>query len=475
MDDVPLPLAPSAVRPALGGADHRGAPGRGARPSAEEAHDGPAPDRRRGRSTTRPTASTGEVRDICIEDGRIVASLPDDAPTLDARGMVVMPGGVDIHSHVASSSCNHARRLLPDEHAADPAPPPALVDGEPPAPVGHRRHGAEHLHDRLSLRRPRLHDRVRRRGGAPHGAAQPCRARRYAVRGRRLLRAHGQRRVPAAADRRRRARAGARLRGLAAGRDRRLRDQDRESRRHRGVEVGSAERQSGSTTPSGSHGSRRAPSSRRWPTPPTRCGCRTRPTSTATISASPATSRPRRSPACRRWPVGARTSRICSSTPMAGAGQGLELGRGTEVIEYVNAHPEVSVDVGQVMFGPATTITADATGRIPAAQEQRPQVGQHRHRARDRLRHRAASLQGEGGGRGAAVGDRPRAVPADPRIPGGWCSRPIIPTAARSSRIPALIRLLMDRTCPGRAAEAGEPEAAGRERAGRRPRPASTR
>jgi formylmethanofuran dehydrogenase subunit A len=30
-----------------------------------------------------------------------------------------------------------------------------------------------------------------------------------------------------------------------------------------------------------------------------------------------------------------------------------------QVIEYVNAHPQVSVDVGQVMFGPATTITAD--------------------------------------------------------------------------------------------------------------------
>jgi formylmethanofuran dehydrogenase subunit A len=68
----------------------------------------------------------GEVRDLCIEDGRIVASLPDGAPTLDVRGMVVMPGGVDIHSHLASSSCNHARRLLPEEHAADPAPRPAL-------------------------------------------------------------------------------------------------------------------------------------------------------------------------------------------------------------------------------------------------------------------------------------------------------------------------------------------------------------
>jgi formylmethanofuran dehydrogenase subunit A len=29
------------------------------------------------------------------------------------------------------------------------------------------------------------------------------------------------------------------------------------------------------------------------------------------------------------------------------------------VIDYVNRHPELSIDVGQVMFGPATTITAD--------------------------------------------------------------------------------------------------------------------
>lgn len=71
----------------------------------------------------------GDVRDICIEDGRIVAEVPAGSPTLDARGMVIMPGGVDIHAHFASSSCNHARRLIPDEHAADPAPAPSLVEG----------------------------------------------------------------------------------------------------------------------------------------------------------------------------------------------------------------------------------------------------------------------------------------------------------------------------------------------------------
>jgi formylmethanofuran dehydrogenase subunit A len=30
-----------------------------------------------------------------------------------------------------------------------------------------------------------------------------------------------------------------------------------------------------------------------------------------------------------------------------------------QLMDYVNAHPELSVDVGQIMFGPATTITAD--------------------------------------------------------------------------------------------------------------------
>jgi len=78
----------------------------------------------------------GEVRDICIEDGRIVQTLPEGAPTLDVRGMVVMPGGVDIHSHLASSSCNHARRLLPEEHAVDPASAPGLDQSAGPPRSG---------------------------------------------------------------------------------------------------------------------------------------------------------------------------------------------------------------------------------------------------------------------------------------------------------------------------------------------------
>jgi formylmethanofuran dehydrogenase subunit A len=71
----------------------------------------------------------GVTRDVCIEGEHIVAALPAGAPRLDARGMIVMPGGVDIHAHIAGSSVNHARRLLPEEHAADPAPAPRLADG----------------------------------------------------------------------------------------------------------------------------------------------------------------------------------------------------------------------------------------------------------------------------------------------------------------------------------------------------------
>jgi formylmethanofuran dehydrogenase subunit A len=75
----------------------------------------------------------GEVRDVCIADGRIVARLPATAPSLDARGMVVMPGGVDIHAHIAGGSVNLARRLLPEEHSLDPAPwPPHLDPATPP-------------------------------------------------------------------------------------------------------------------------------------------------------------------------------------------------------------------------------------------------------------------------------------------------------------------------------------------------------
>jgi formylmethanofuran dehydrogenase subunit A len=61
----------------------------------------------------------GEVRDVCLSDGKVVDELPAHATRIDARGMVVMPGGVDIHAHIAGPKVNAARRLAPEEHRED--------------------------------------------------------------------------------------------------------------------------------------------------------------------------------------------------------------------------------------------------------------------------------------------------------------------------------------------------------------------
>jgi formylmethanofuran dehydrogenase subunit A len=62
----------------------------------------------------------GEVRDLCLDDGKVVADVGPDARRIDARGMVVMPGGVDIHAHIAGPAVNAARRLSPDDRCGDP-------------------------------------------------------------------------------------------------------------------------------------------------------------------------------------------------------------------------------------------------------------------------------------------------------------------------------------------------------------------
>jgi formylmethanofuran dehydrogenase subunit A len=70
----------------------------------------------------------GDVRDVCLgDDGKVVDEVDAHAPRIDARGMVVMPGGVDIHAHIAGPKVNAARRLVPEEHRADPQHRTALV------------------------------------------------------------------------------------------------------------------------------------------------------------------------------------------------------------------------------------------------------------------------------------------------------------------------------------------------------------
>jgi formylmethanofuran dehydrogenase subunit A len=55
----------------------------------------------------------GVVKDICIANGKIVDDVAD-ARTLDAQGMIIFPGGVDIHTHVAGAALNFARAMTPE-------------------------------------------------------------------------------------------------------------------------------------------------------------------------------------------------------------------------------------------------------------------------------------------------------------------------------------------------------------------------
>jgi len=60
----------------------------------------------------------GQVQDIWVQAGRVV---PAPAPgiradrTLDAAGYVVMPGGVDMHCHIAGPKVNMGRKMRPEE------------------------------------------------------------------------------------------------------------------------------------------------------------------------------------------------------------------------------------------------------------------------------------------------------------------------------------------------------------------------
>src|SRR5262249_8382091 len=102
-----------------------------------------------------------------------------------------------------------------------------------------------------------------------------------------------------------------------------------------------------------------------------------------------------------------------------------------EIAEYVNTHSNISADVGQVMFGKSTSMTADAPlaymiwrfggGRwVNADTEHDPDA------ASCPSPTRTGSIPTPCNGRSVWSCFCSR------RIPGAWCSRPIIRTAARS-------------------------------------------
>lgn len=62
----------------------------------------------------------GEIMDIAAKDGKIVNRVNERrAEKIDASGMIVMPGGVDIHCHIAGAEVNIGRLLRPEDHFRD--------------------------------------------------------------------------------------------------------------------------------------------------------------------------------------------------------------------------------------------------------------------------------------------------------------------------------------------------------------------
>src|ERR1019366_5067553 len=67
----------------------------------------------------------GVVMDLWIRDGKIVAPPGTNASgspdkVFDAAGLVVMPGGVDMHAHIAGPKVNLARKLRPEDRRKGP-------------------------------------------------------------------------------------------------------------------------------------------------------------------------------------------------------------------------------------------------------------------------------------------------------------------------------------------------------------------
>ena len=60
----------------------------------------------------------GEVRDIFVRDGRIVTPNPSDKVDQEfpLHGKVVMAGGIDPHSHIGGGKVTIARMLMPEDH-----------------------------------------------------------------------------------------------------------------------------------------------------------------------------------------------------------------------------------------------------------------------------------------------------------------------------------------------------------------------
>ncbi len=74
-------------------------------------------------------AINGQVRDVYIRDGRIIDAPGKARPDkeYDLRGKVVMAGAIDLHSHIGGGKVTIGRTLMPEDHRGDSVPRQGLM------------------------------------------------------------------------------------------------------------------------------------------------------------------------------------------------------------------------------------------------------------------------------------------------------------------------------------------------------------
>lgn len=78
--------------------------------------------RLKGGRVVDPVGGATTVRDVVLVDGRIVEDSPTLGPadeTYDCTGRIVMAGAVDVHSHIAGGNVTMSRLLLPELHVSE--------------------------------------------------------------------------------------------------------------------------------------------------------------------------------------------------------------------------------------------------------------------------------------------------------------------------------------------------------------------
>ncbi len=65
---------------------------------------------------------SGEIMDIAVSGGHIAEDPAKNAEVIDCHGMLVMPGGIDSHTHICGTKVNFGRYMSPEDMRAGRAP-----------------------------------------------------------------------------------------------------------------------------------------------------------------------------------------------------------------------------------------------------------------------------------------------------------------------------------------------------------------